>query len=145
MSERVAACACGQLRVVCTGEPARISMCHCGQCQKRTGSLFGVCAFYAREQITRIEGTSTQYTRGGDSGFTVTFQFCPTCGTTLYWEVEARPNMIGVGVGAFDDPNFPRPHQAVWTERRHAWLPLPPDMPTLARAAVMPPIPVEAT
>src|SRR6185295_9046576 len=34
MMTRRATCSCGQLRVTCTGEPVRLSMCHCLECQK---------------------------------------------------------------------------------------------------------------
>jgi hypothetical protein len=39
-----ACCSCGQLQVTTTGEPVRISVCHCLACQRRTGSAFGVQA-----------------------------------------------------------------------------------------------------
>ena len=41
MTTRTATCSCGQLRLACEGEPVRISICHCLECQKRTGSIFG--------------------------------------------------------------------------------------------------------
>jgi hypothetical protein len=37
---RTATCACGQLQIVCTGEPMKVSACHCLECQRRTGSPF---------------------------------------------------------------------------------------------------------
>jgi hypothetical protein len=40
MTARIASCSCGQLHLTCTGEPGRVSMCHCLECQKRTGSVF---------------------------------------------------------------------------------------------------------
>ena len=43
---RKAACCCGQLRAVCQDEPVRISVCHCLDCQRRTGSAFGFQARY---------------------------------------------------------------------------------------------------
>jgi hypothetical protein len=38
---RHAPCSCGRLRVEVDGEPARISVCHCLECQRRTGTAFG--------------------------------------------------------------------------------------------------------
>ncbi len=35
---RRAACSCGQLRLTIEGEPSRIAMCHCLECQRRTGA-----------------------------------------------------------------------------------------------------------
>ena len=39
MTTRRAACSCGQLYLTIEGEPSRISMCHCLECQRRTGAV----------------------------------------------------------------------------------------------------------
>jgi hypothetical protein len=122
MTARRAACCCGKLEIVCEGEPARISMCHCLQCQRRTGAVFGNQAWFSRQQIISISGDSTQFIRQSDAGRSVTFQFCPTCGSTLYWEAEAFPGMIAVAVGSFADPAFPGPQHSGWEKRRHHWI-----------------------
>jgi hypothetical protein len=122
MSTRTGTCACGQLRVTCTGDPAKISLCHCLDCQKRTGSTYGIAAFFARNDVA-ADGTFRTYRRAADSGFAVKFHFCPDCGSTVFWEPERRPDTIAVAVGSFADPAFPAPSQSVYNERRHAWLP----------------------
>ena len=38
MTPRHAACSCRQLHLTIGGESARISMCHCLACQRRTGA-----------------------------------------------------------------------------------------------------------
>lgn len=121
MTTRRAFCSCGQLQLVCTGEPVRISMCHCLACQRRTGSVYGVQARFRREDISSIEGRSTQYVRVADSGNSVTFHFCPACGATLYWELSALQGFVSVAVGAFADPSFPAPKISIYEERRHPW------------------------
>ena len=35
MEKRTATCRCGQLQVTCEGEPVRVSVCHCLDCQRR--------------------------------------------------------------------------------------------------------------
>ena len=117
-----AACNCGQLRLTCEGQPVRVSMCHCLQCQRRTGAVFGNQAWFQRQQITAISGDATEFTRLSDSGRSVTFRFCPVCGSTVYWEAEGFPNLIAVAVGAFADPDFPAPKHSVWERRRHRWV-----------------------
>lgn len=117
MTTRIASCSCGQLRVRCAGEPVRISICHCLECQKRTGSVFATQARFPRESVT-IEGRASHWTRVGDSGGSATFSFCPVCGSTVCWEL---PGFVTVAVGAFADPNFPPPHVSVYEERQHLW------------------------
>lgn len=122
-TEREAACACGQLRVACRGEPVRISICHCLACQKRTGSVFGMQARYLKENV-EPSGASTRFTRPGDSGGTVSFHFCPHCGSTVYWELSGVQGVYAVAVGAFGDPGFPAPRVSVYETRRHDWVDL---------------------
>src|SRR6185436_2041064 len=118
MTTREAACSCGRLRLTAEGEPVRISVCHCLACQRRTGSAFGVQARFERAPA-RIEGRSTTYTRTGDSGGRATFHFCPECGATVYYDIEAIPDVIAVPVGAFADPTFPAPRVSVYEARQH--------------------------
>jgi quercetin dioxygenase-like cupin family protein len=48
---RIAHCCCGSLRAETTGEPALVAACHCMECQRRTGSTFGVGAYFPKEQV----------------------------------------------------------------------------------------------
>ncbi len=117
---RHAACSCGALTAACEGEPVRISVCHCLDCQRRTGSAFGAAAFFPVETV-RTAGQSTVYERKGDSGGTIRFHFCPRCGTSVFWSRDTRPEVLGVAIGAFADPGFPTPDKEVYRERSHAW------------------------
>jgi hypothetical protein len=128
MTTRRAACCCGQLYLTIEGEPSRISMCHCLECQRRTGAVISNQARFRREQIT-INGKATTWVRTAESGNTLTFHFCPTCGSTVYWENEGFPGIVAVAIGNFADPHFPAPTIAVWEESRHSWVSLPPDIP----------------
>ena len=84
MTTRRAACSCGQLHLAVEGEPSRIWICHCLECQRRTGAVIGNLARFRREQIT-FNGTATAWKRTGESGNTLTCYFCPTCGSTIYF------------------------------------------------------------
>lgn len=120
MTVRLATCTCGQLRVSCRGEPIRVSMCHCLACQRRTGSVFGVQARYAREQVA-VEGRASVYLRTADSGYAVREHFCPGCGSTVYWQLDRVPAVYGVAVGAFADPGFAPPRHSFCEASRHRW------------------------
>lgn len=134
--ERHASCHCGTLQLRCTGEPSKVSLCHCRDCQRRTGSLFSVAAFFPRDSVSLAAGEAKTFRRPSASGFDVSFHFCPACGSTLWWEPERMPHLVGVAAGSFADPDFPMPQQAVWAEDRHRWLELPPGMPAHARNPV---------
>ena len=119
MSTRKSSCNCGKLSVTYEGpDPERISLCQCYECQKRTGTVMSAQARLPRENVT-VEGQSSTWTfpesgkppaefRSCDSGG-ATYHFCPECGSTVYWDISAAPDVVGVGVGGFTDPTFPPP------------------------------------
>ena len=123
MADRhTASCRCGQLRATVTGEPVRVSVCHCLNCQKRTGSAFAVQARWPKEDV-RIEGQSRTHVMVADSGNRGTFHFCPECGSDVYYEIDDKFNgLIAIPLGAFDDPYFLSPKFSVWEERKHDWV-----------------------
>ena len=125
---RHAACSCGQLHLTIEGEPSRIAMCHCLACQRRTGAAISNQARYRREQVT-FAGESMEGMRTADSGHAMNYHFCPTCGSTVFWENDGFPGQVMVAIGNFADPNFPAPTIAVWEESRHPWISLPPGTP----------------
>ena len=118
---RIANCACGRITVRCEGEPLKVSLCHCRQCQRRTGSAFGLAAFYPRDAV-EATGPTRIYARQSRSGQPVTFRFCGECGSTLWWDAARLPDRVAVAVGAFADPTFPAPTQSLFRERRHLWV-----------------------
>jgi Glutathione-dependent formaldehyde-activating enzyme len=72
MTTRRAACSCGQLHLTIEGEPSRISMCHCLECQRRTGAVISNQARFRREQIT-FAGEAGAWMRNAESGNALTF------------------------------------------------------------------------
>ena len=81
-------------------------------------------ARFAREQV-RFEGNASTFVRVGDGGGRATMRFCPTCGTTVWWELDGLPGFVAVAVGAFADPTFPAPSVSIYEARRHAWAATP--------------------
>jgi hypothetical protein len=104
----LARCACGSLSVCCNGEPVSVSLCHCLACQRRTGSIYGIAAFFSRDRID-VTGVHSDFVRVSDSGHDVTFHFCPRCGSTVFWEPARKPDLIAVAVGCFSESSFQRP------------------------------------
>jgi hypothetical protein len=122
MTARTASCRCGQLKATLTGDPVRVSVCHCLNCKKRSGSAFAVQARWPKAQVT-IDGQSKTFVKVADSGNRGTFHFCPECGSDVYYEIDGKfDDLVAIPVGAFDDPWFARPLFSVWEQRKHDWV-----------------------
>lgn len=122
MTTHTASCRCGQLRATVTGAPVRVSVCHCLNCKKRSGSAFAVQARWPAEQVT-IEGRSSSFEKVADSGNKATFHFCPDCGSDVHYDNEGKfDGLIAIPLGAFDEPYFLTPRASVWEQRKHDWV-----------------------
>src|SRR5262245_39225370 len=123
---REAACHCGQLRLEVDGDPFVVSLCHCLACQRRTGSAFGMQAGFRPAQV-RVEGRFSGYSRISDEVDRKehVFNFCPECGSQVFYTEPAEPDLFVVAAGAFAAPEFPPPAGSGYDSRRHPWLQLP--------------------
>jgi len=54
--QRAGGCVCGAVRFVATGEPLRVTICHCTWCQRRTGTAFGTEVVYQAGQVALTGG-----------------------------------------------------------------------------------------
>jgi hypothetical protein len=127
MTTRRASCSCGQLSVTVSGDPVRVSVCHCLDCQRRTGSVFGEQARFPATEVA-TEGVSSSWSRTADSGNLITFHFCPTCGSRVFYRPDQEPDLIAVPVGGFADQMFPAPRVSVYESRKHPWVAVPIDL-----------------
>ena len=126
MTTHTASCRCGQLTATATGEPVRVSACHCLSCKKRSGSAFAVQARWPTDKVA-IEGRSKTFVKVADSGNSATYHFCPECGSDVHYEIDGKfddkfNGLVAIPVGAFDDPYFLTPKFSVWEQRKHDWV-----------------------
>ena len=126
MIGRTASCRCGNLKATVTGEPVRVSVCHCLNCKKRSGSAFAVQARWPKADVV-IAGRSKTFVVVADSGNRATFHFCPECGSDVFYEIDGKfddkfNDLVAIPLGAFDDPYAFSPAFSVWEERRHDWV-----------------------
>lgn len=98
----------------------RVSVCHCLDCQKRSGSAFAAQARWPEDQV-RVDGEMSVGQHTADSGHISTFRFCPRCGSTVAFVIEGWPGVVAVPLGAFADPSFPQPRFSVYEHRKHPW------------------------
>lgn len=109
-------CFCGAVRYRVSGQPFRANICHCTNCQKRTGSSFGISTYFKEEQVEFNDGERKLYRFESDeSGRFGDMEFCANCGSTVSWTAEFFPGARGIAGGSFDDPNW-------FQIRNHGWV-----------------------
>jgi hypothetical protein len=103
MEQYQGGCVCGSVRFELGDHPMWTHACHCNACKKRTGSAYGISAVVETENVKSFTGETRTFTRTGDSGKPVHYEFCPQCGTTVRWHVPLISRQV-FAIGAFDRP-----------------------------------------
>jgi hypothetical protein len=133
---REGGCLCGAVRYRVKAEPVRSSACHCTSCQRRTGSAFGVGAYFRDEDVEFLQGERKAYEyRSDESGRWLRMEFCPNCGGTVTWTAEVFPGLRAIAGGSFDDPKWLRPARFVWMRSAHPWIIPPDEMPVFRESS----------
>lgn len=137
---REGGCLCGAVRYRANGEPLRAGACHCTFCQRRTGSAFGLSVYFKDEQVTILRGATKTYEhRSDETGRWFKLEFCPDCGTTVMWTLEALPGARGIAGGTFDDPRSLPIKRHIWMRSAHTWMAPPADAEVFPEAPPLPP------
>lgn len=122
----VATCACGQAAIEVNAEPTMHGVCHCTNCKRRTGSAFGISAYFDRSAVVEQRGATSIYAfHHAAQNHDQERHFCPRCGTTLFWYVSALPEKIGIAGGCFAGEGLAQPDYSVADRNREPWVSLP--------------------
>src|ERR1700709_1418537 len=98
---------CGAVRLVASGRPYRVGLCHCLDCRKHHGALFHASAVFPQDAVT-IHGETRDY----NGRF-----FCPRCGSSIF---ARSADEIEVSLGSLDAPDQLMPTYESWISRRVA-------------------------
>jgi hypothetical protein len=118
-------CCCGAVRYEIRAAPTAVYRCHCTDCQRQSGSAYAMSMFVARDSVVVTAGTPRAWRRRADSGRYMLCFFCPECGTRLYNEPEARPELTVIKPGTLDDTHWLNPVGDIWTRSRQPWVEVP--------------------
>jgi len=121
-----ATCACGQASITVNAPPAMHGVCHCTSCKRRTGSAFGISAYFDKAAVVTYKGETSIYAfHHASQRHDQERHFCALCGTTLYWFVSTLPETIGIAGGCFADEGLPEPTYSVSEQTKEIWVGLP--------------------
>ena len=116
-------CACGAVRFALSEAPVAVVACHCNFCKRRTGSAYGLSVLCNSAGVKEFKGDTRKFSRKGDSGQSVHYEFCPTCGSTIRWRVDVLPGRVAFAGGAFDEFHTLdlKPASEMYTNLALAW------------------------
>jgi hypothetical protein len=112
------------VRYLVTTEPIRLVACHCNECQRQSGSAFGMSMPVKKNSLT-VTGRTKRFTRIADSGNELTGAFCPECGVRIYHVLESAQDVLSLKPGTLDDTSWLRPDRFIWMKSAQGWVSIP--------------------
>lgn len=122
-------CHCRAVRYRVPGEFVHVALCHCGDCRGHAGAPAVTWAAVKGDQL-EVTGKLTTYA-SSEHGRR---QFCPACGTGLFYINEAvLPGLVDIQAGTLDDPEAAAPGAHIQTAERLDYMTKLADLPAFER------------
>ena len=112
-------CHCGAIRYRIEGGPLTHALCHCRDCRRHAGAPLVGWTMYREDQVTVTQGTPRIY----ESSANGRRQFCPDCGTGLFYTNAAMlPGIVDVQSATYDDPDAVPARIQIQLAERIGWM-----------------------
>jgi len=115
-------CVCGAVRFQLTGAPLAYYVCHCTDCQTRSGSAFGLSMIVQTKHLTLLSGSPAEYDYTLAAGLQDSGAYCAQCATRLWAAPASFPQVRGLRGGVLDDATRYTPWGDVWTRSARSWV-----------------------
>ncbi|WP_119678505.1 GFA family protein [Indioceanicola profundi] len=112
-------CLCGAVRYRISGAIAAtgVAYCHCGMCRKASGAPVMAWATFPAGAVWLTGGAPASYA----SSPKALRQFCPNCGTQLFFTYTEGEPEFDVAICTLDDPSLLPPRYHIWTASILPW------------------------
>ncbi len=119
---RTGACVCGAVRYEVTGEPTKVTYCHCSKCRRWHGHV-GAYTAIERAGFRVVEARGLKWYAVNQ---TVRRGFCCECGSSLLWDEEGATHM-SICAGTLDAPTGLESKAHIYVGSKGDYYPLPED------------------
>jgi hypothetical protein len=122
-------CHCGAVRYRLDGKPVRVGLCHCVDCRRHSGAPVVAWAIFHQDQWQTMGELATY--ASSEHGRR---QFCPRCGTGLFYLNDVIfADLVDVQVATLDDPNAVQPIEQIQVAERIGWMERAHELPAYER------------
>lgn len=127
-------CHCGSVSYEADVDPARVSACHCTDCQSLSGSPYRVSVPAPRDTFRLLSGAPKTYVKTADSGNKRVHAFCADCGSPIYSSsTDPEPPTYSLRVGGLDEREALPPQRQIWRTSAMDWADDLRDVPKVER------------
>jgi hypothetical protein len=115
-------CHCGRVTYRADIDPAKVSICHCTDCQNLTGSPYRVTVICSEQQLRMTGAPAKIYAKTGDNGRTRFQHFCEACGSPLFTSGDGGPDDWGIRWGSIRQRDQLKPARQIWCRSAAPWI-----------------------
>jgi hypothetical protein len=123
-------CHCGKIRYQVDGKALTHALCHCNDCRRHAGAPMVGWTMYPIDAVKVTKGKPKTYESSADGRR----QFCPDCGTGLFYTNAAiLPGIIDIQSATYDDPEVVPAQVHIQVAERLGWMKSVHELPTFDR------------
>lgn len=125
-------CHCGALTWEGEADPARVSVCHCADCQTLSGAAFRASVPVRAESFV-LRGEPVRYVKTAENGNRREQGFCGQCGSPVYSADAENPQSYNLRTGGLRERADLPPRRQIWCQSALPWSADLLDVPDMAR------------
>ena len=122
-------CGCGEVRYFLRNLPLFVHACHCLDCQRASGSAFGITVIVLESDIVSDQ---ERFVPKLSDAHRTRF-ICESCEDVVYRTASNHPATALLRSQTLDDMRILEINAHIWTEEKHAWLELPAHVPRFGK------------
>jgi hypothetical protein len=115
-------CHCGQITFEAEVDPKTVTVCHCTDCQRLTGSAFRANIVAPAATFVLRTGTPSSYVKTAESGVRRRHAFCGNCGTPVFACALENPPSYSLRVGTITQRAAFSPYRQIWRRSSLNWV-----------------------
>jgi hypothetical protein len=115
-------CHCEAIAFTAEIDPDRVTICHCTDCQRLTGTAYRISVSTRRADFALLRGRPQRYLKMAESGNRREQAFCAACGSPL-WSADAdnADSTLGLRVGTLAQRAELAPSRQIWCGSALPW------------------------
>ena len=121
-------CLCGQVSYKSLAKPLLILNCHCEDCRRSTGAVYGTNVMVPEDQL-EVCGTVSNFSHKAKRGNTMSKRFCTNCGTLMFGNSSGRTNVVSIRAGTVDQTDIINPVMNVFVDSKISSTPINDGLP----------------
>ncbi|MBS0221088.1 MAG: GFA family protein [Proteobacteria bacterium] len=123
-------CHCGAIRYEVEGDTLTHALCHCTDCRRHAGAPMVGWAMFPHGAVKVTKGRPKTYASSKHGRR----QFCPDCGTGLFYNnAEMLPGRIDIQSATLDDPGAIPVQAHIQVAERIGWMAHAHELPAFER------------